>query len=784
MIRSLILLVLLQCGWLPSPALGQAFVVISHSDPYFSVYKSDIVDLQVKLGKTSAEFVKIRWVASGKTLCRTASCSIDTADFEVGRHKVFAVLYDELDSHSIRFSFNVLATPEGRKPTKVSPKMVEFEGATRPNADLPGENTVIAALSGSVYRFTSNDLDVIRSKLQTITWQEKLRVAKDSLGWVRWKEADEHFLQAVSKAIFHRLDSGERFLVLETGMLRSRRLKRQSSPLYIMPHPQMQISMDEIADVVVERQPDQVRIFGLRGSVYLDLRGDAGEHFQEIKPGRCIQVSLPSMSKSSCVLDSQAFEKFISETTPELVNLERSSLARAPFTLQALDPEAKSADHLTVGDYVLAIQSMLVTQKSKGNTFLEWPELANAYYEIGLLQAAKAIVDQRPKSFTEHGEHQLILGKIALAIHQYEMAVEALDQASYNYDEDRNLEYYLGIAHFRAQNRMSAQYHLKMASWLAINERQRESIADHLRRLEQETWFKVRFAGGAFYESHVYGLKHSSPANPNEASKEGFGHHLRYGLDFNYYYGEYFKGDLNYSGAGKRFFYQDLANARQQAHLLQLPLQWQMFGTVQEDTGFRLKIVPYAKMESVGPNRALDSLGGTLEMALPGITLAPRIGVAQGLHVDPFPNRDDAISPVTNRYEGRFDQSHSSQDLLLGLTWLKSPQWSFFSDFTMQNRTYKEARADSDLAATLNYSRSFNLRTSVEGGLFYKIRASKPEGEAESKDTIMGLRLNQLIVVTPVMFLEFFQAFSSQDSDQKDRIFEKTELGLGARLEF
>jgi hypothetical protein len=204
---------------------------------------------------------------------------------------------------------------------------------------------------------------------------------------------------------------------------------------------------------------------------------------------------------------------------------------------------------------------------------------------------------------------------------------------------------------------------------------------------------------------------------------------------------------------------------------------------VQEDNGFRLNIVPYAQMQSVGPNRSLDTLGGKLEMALPGIVLAPRVGIAKGLHVDPFPNRDDALSPITYRYEGRYDQSHSSQDMLLGLTWIKTRQWSLSSDFSMQNRVYKESRSDADLGATLDYTRAFNLRTSLQGGLSYNLNSSKPEAEAEVKDSILGLHIHQLIAVTPVMFLEFFQNYAVHGSDDADRKFEKIQLGLGAKLE-
>ncbi len=761
------------------------FNITEHSQTQFSLYKGDKLHLEVRLSSEESLDTNVKWLTSGKILCRSLVCEVDTSRFPEGYTIVYAVLFNDRDSRSIRFSFNILQPPAGRQTYTVSPPLVPYAGR---DDNGPDQTTTLGALKGSIYRYTAQSLDVIRNRSTSILWNEKVRAGKNALGWARWKNSDEHFFFNEASVFLNRFESGERFLVLESGALRSRVLQghsqEHSQEIVILPHPEVQVTLGENADVLVVRKTGQVIVHGLRGLSYIELKADKNQR-HTLLVGTSLEIDLKTFAIRLVPPDVDLLERAVSEGSPELVGLERVSLLRDTMPLGEKDVELNVADLFSKGDYVLALQHLQKQKKKQGQNFDQWLSLARAYQSLGLKKSALALVQQHEKSFHARAEGMLLAGVIAVENGDFTRGRDFLEEASIFFPESVNLDYYKGIAHARLGDRFSANYHLRDALWNSSDLAVQASARAHLKRIEHDTWLFMHIASGVFFKTNIVGLKSGDAASPLPSRDSGFGTYASYDFRLNLLNTDPFALDFSYLGFGSRYIFEEQSIANVQKHKIALALLLRPGHGAEDQAWISLKFQPFVEANLVGNQRALDRMGGEVVLASPRLPLQPRLGMETTKNIDPLPLNNDAFSPMSGYYEGRFDQSHQGTRYILGLALFESDTIGHLnSELAMGKRSFDDKREHNETTIDFVYRYPLNLRLVFGVDLGYSALEAVAVDKSKQKDQGLKLKLLQSLDVNPLISFDFSQGATLRKSSESSRDYNAQEYSLGARLNF
>ncbi len=190
----------------------------AYSKTEFSIYRGEKIRVKVEAQGADLQY---KWIRASGVICTTASCTLDTDEWGLGRHRVVFIVYNQFGSLFLTYNIAILSPPIGYKPGDITVPIV-FD--TKAVEEVSVKDAVVSAIQGFGYSFHSSKVQVIGRDERTLEWVETLRTqAKGVLRFGR-KGHESHTL--FDNGVVHLSQSTpkRRALILGRGSLRSRQL--------------------------------------------------------------------------------------------------------------------------------------------------------------------------------------------------------------------------------------------------------------------------------------------------------------------------------------------------------------------------------------------------------------------------------------------------------------------------------------------------------------------------------------------------------------------------------
>lgn len=735
-------------------------VINAHSQLAFAVYKGDIVTVAVE---AEGEGIEAKWVRSQDTFCRALVCEIDTSGWSLGTHKVVFVVFNSKGSLFLRYQLKVLASPAGRKPSRVQPELITAQTAssieTVADADM-----VVRTMAGRGYSYHRRKVLVVGPTPRSLEWAEKLRTQASSSMQFGRNGSEWHAIGPQSSVYLVTAEAGRRVIVLKKGTLRSRQLGVASPSWSILTDDGLlQVDGDAYADVLVTRnQDDQVVVAVLRGHARVVMRakdennpGDGATstllaHGSEatFTPGDTAapQVVLPRAKRVG---------KLVALTTPEYLPGRMIAKEQPGASLLGGKLPKKLADAVTLAldanaraDYFVAIEALQLFEaaviKQADASLAYGTALRGVFmYDAAAkyLDAAATLDEENPSAPFQLGLMYLADGANAKAIEQFQRADDR------DYPAAQQLDYYLGVAEYRQKSPVAAKSHFTYALWQPDEELITASARDYERRLHADGWLDLRFGLKMLYDTNVLHVSDDGLAALTAVGAVGIdknksaGYLGSAGFSVWPYRTErsYFTLGFDISQSGWTEASLKALGVMDQALTVGFGLQ--LGGESGAPALFGVDLTGILATTAVGKERSNDQVGSVIKVGSPALWQL-YVGVDSRLNSDPLPNRLDLYDPVMEEAVAPTDRSNRRIAYGLGMKPMSGggidigfDVWSGTTDFAGEFRgeeNYQELAID--LAG--GYAASTRQRLGLELGQLARSFKDASDGRQDTRTSI------------------------------------------------
>ncbi len=773
-----------------------------HSKLHSSVFQGDSITLQAKV---SGDNLIYRWVRNYRTICRKASCTFSTKKWGIGKQVVTAVIYNRLESRSINFFVKVLARPEGKKVADITPKLVKPKTVEK----IKEGDFSVSALVGIGYSNVGRKINIISKLPAYLRWNEKLRSHVKGILQFGVKDSDEHLILPRSLVSLAETNTGRRVINLRKGIIRSRQLQEKQPNWSILNDKWLQVDGDEHADIIVHRKNkkgNKVAVYVLRGNARVYYSKNTDNKETSIPTGK--SIILPAGSQTRFIKgrepsrlyapNSQTLVDVFSRSTPQYIPVSEDEKRKKPCSFLTKDIRVKRSQNLASAletsekllskrDYILALENLLpLIDKSKNNyeySFL----LAKTYRELGIYNPAiiffRNAIRLEPKKFEPHYE----LGVLYIAARRWELAANELGQAmDLGHPPSQLIEYYLGVAHFNIEQKLTARNHFKKSLWEPVNSDIEVSSWQFLQLLKGQQTFGANLSMGFGQDSNVY--RWGSDARTDSYKTESALYYQGSAETFYRFYGSN-DGDvkIGYDAVNRRYIdgdLKDIETLRQRLHL-----DWTLLlgFNDQHIPAFSLYVEPFIELFGFGENeRSADTLGYEIHLGFPQFPYSPKFKYYSGSVTDPVPGRDDKLDPIRHEPVIASDRSGSESRYAINVDLHDGLTTDIQSELTYNSFTHKESAVSIDdftqfgldLMTQTKISHTMKLLWDIG----YRSRDFKNSSESR-KDSTIDTEIALQYFYSPSLFNDLRIEYTSQNSSDSTFTYNRYDIGLFLTLE-
>ncbi len=780
----------------------------SHSLTEFAVYKGDTVELEVEASGVDLAF---KWIRAKNVFCREATCSIDTSDWGLGSQKVTFIIVSPKGSLYLRYTIKVLAPPAGYKVGRVKPEMIDAGEKIETVTEI---DLAVKTLSGRGFSYHNKKLQVVGPTARALDWGEKLRTQDESTMQIARDGKEHHVLGPATSVYLAKSDSGRRAIVLSRGLLRSRQLDRREPSWSILYGNWLQIDANETGDVIV-RKPradrEEIELLVLRGAARVfrrkasaDTGGDNGVAGEAIAVPQGGVVRLTREFDQALRIEYptiQVYGPLVAETTP--LYMPGQNVAKdAPGTMilgaedRPKDFAAavkKGAEAVAKRDFPLAVEVLQPFTTEAKKSYRAALTIGKAY--LGMLQRDAAItyLSAAARLRKKDGEPHFLLGEAELGEGRWKRAYRHLRKADdLDYPDQQTLAYYLGVASYHVQEYVAARNALTRSLW-AGGDAAVDASADAFRRkVRFDGWFDLRLSMGLLFDSNVVraGERHGEPL-PQKIAKKGSAGFLG-GGGFSVWAFRSEQGHLGLTFDADKLSWFEKTLAKVGTLKERIALEFGVNAGAKpelEESQFELGLTAEAGTLVLGDQRAMDTVGGRVRVALP--TLAHLTLTTRSLvNVDPLPGRDDVLDPILMEIVATSDRSNRQNYYGLSLrpvdletidVELKGEFGdTILSEVDVVAQSFKETKVG--VGATVEPSR----RTDVAVDLDYLMRDFPVAAAGTTKkrsDKVIELAVGWSWSYTTSLSHYVHLLYEKQSSNVEEASFGRTGLGYKVTLD-
>ena len=715
-----------------------------YSDRSFSVYQGDTLAVAVK---ASGNELEAKWFKGHTVFCRSLNCSIDTSQWEIGRHRLVFVVFNKAGSKFVRYDVRVIAAPESHRPTQVHPDMVPAASETEmTNAyDL-----TVKSLHGRGYSYHQKKLQILGPQPRALDWTEALRTSRRGVLDFGRVGVESHTLAGNSAARLLKSDQDRRAIILKRGTLRSRNLSSKDPRWSVVIPDLAQIDTDAKGDVLItradfgtpktktanedeaeprdkaegnataagedegtdseetkdsaatDRNSQAVTITVLRGYARVFVRnkgaqkGDDAGSAVIVGPGLSLTVRPGEEPDTPGMPDIKATADLVAETSPQYMpgRWEDGVANGLAFTASAPKTktfaEALAAATLLRSDPILVLEVLLPKYADAKTDYQAQLALGEAYKALYLFNSAAVVLKAAAELKPNAPEPECLLGEMALLMQNWSNAERYLDSAR---DKDapdtQKVNYELGVAAYFANDSQVAAAAFDRALW---TEDGSPEIANSARAFRQRSnplrWYELRASAGVFYDSNIL---HSDSVDVTTLgyglkAKKGAGYMGTFGFSLWPWRTPSFGTELAWDGGKTAFFSKSFGPVARIDQTLAIRFNLGFGG------GDGLKYVAlglgvFARSLAVGGQPSINALGEVVTLSSPAF-YDLRLSAKPTTAVDPLPAHSNVVDPLLGEIVDPGDRSSKLVYYTLGITPVRNERIRLDLDLNSGRTTY------------------------------------------------------------------------------------------------
>ena len=499
------------------PASRLLPALIEHSHTTLSVAQGDTLNLSVVV---EGRQVLLRWVKDHKTLCKKVTCSFDTTDWSLGRHRLVALAYNSHGSRAVAFRVRVLAREDGQAVETKTPKM---KPAEKPEV-LRADDLYVRSFLGIGYSFHNRKVQVVGQYPRLLTWDEKLKSHNKGVIQFGRRRQEEHFVLPQSSVALAKSDSGRKVIQLLDGDIRSRQLEASEPTWTILVDDWLQLDTDSKGDVIVMRSGDRVRVSVLRGYARVYYRLAESGTLEEgkssvVPPGSQIEFRNGRKPNRYERLDYRSIRRRFHRSSPQYIRSTKqqrkgsfiSPSIRENSQQPVKEATAKARALVETQDYLLAIEQLLPLYKRGKNNFELNMLLGDAYYGLSLLKQANRYYRQASELEENSPEVAFAIALLHMESRNWPKMIAWLDKADdLNHPNWQALHYYRGVATFNLEELPEARSNFRYSLWEVRNRDMDVSARKFLTRIRDDRPYGAVGRAWVGYDSNIFRVKTES----------------------------------------------------------------------------------------------------------------------------------------------------------------------------------------------------------------------------------------------------------------------------------
>lgn len=412
--------------------------------------------------------------------------------------------------------------------------------------------------------------------------------------------------------------------------------------------------------------------------------------------------------------------------------------------------------------------------------------LGQAYRGLRLYEPAYYFFHQAQTSQPKDPELLFQLGMLAVEFQRWEEAQNYLAQADdAGHPQRQMILYYQGYTSLRRGRDYKAREYLHKSLW---EEEQNKELADatreSLRKWDRDRLWVAKGRFSTLYDTNVFRKPNSDPAPKNIGQSTGAA--LTFDLEIA---ARAFQSDYGNFTFGFDFSYLSWFNHKLKAvdtGYQKIYSAFNFIGGELNDPWMLVDAQIYMTSTIVGGQRTTDGLGLLAGVVFPMVTLEPEIFFDTSYHVDPLPNRNDALDPFLWEVVGASDRSARLRKIGLGATLAQddSSQWRARLTNTANAHSAKIVSIDDYNENRLDVFYDLQYMHRLEYGAQFHVGArSFASAPDNRKDSFLGAKGSARWYQTPFLSYDGWLSTQFQSSNRSANKFTKFILGAGAQME-
>ena len=821
-----------------------ATLIKKHSPLKIEVVSGQTLVLSLEVEKKAAnDDIGYIWTKETKVLCTQQECSISTVGWPSGRHLVRTQVFDNHGAQYLTFDIHVAYRQKDEQGTEVRPAMV---AASKKIPLFSLESYYVRSLAGLGFKRSLHKTSMIDNYAKHLDFKENLRTDSVGLLRFGLGHVFEHYLFQKSRARLNKTPNNNYQIYLDYGLLRSRMLREGASgPLTILPMKKMQIDTNEKGDVFVYAKKlkgasleKMVRVFCLRGRcrVSLDRKTyenhmlDENHHLSSLMrengnlaftdkdiffllaAGEAIEIS-PKKDKKIAIfpLISPNIADAIYLSTPLYQNIadwpsyvkeEQMPLglfstgdgyfygAAIPLSKKLIF-EVKPylfdlSSALVNRDYFLAIERM----SQFPDHYVDLPRFsllqgalriwlsdfgaANAFFKDALKHKKAAVLKEEVTFF--HGVSHLLSKKYQKAIKLFASIKQQEEM------RDERIAYYRGVSRFYLSDYHKAEIQFEKCLWICRTPALRESSALFLQRIDSLSTFFGKTKIRLIYNTNPLhagkNMTYLKELGYEKKTSDGLGADLSAGfrVDLDEWVLLSLKGKVSMDG------YKHIAAAEASR------LSAGLYGSLKARLGppmapsAQVSIDPFVHRLSRGSSAAVDGFGVKISVGLYWLKKKPHFYLVNSQYLDPSPEADKVLDPLTDEVAGTFDLSGRFFQYGVSLTPYDKDGKRLVGqiEYARHKRRHFSyvAHGYAGPKVLIEYKQKWRQKFLLAGSLGYLARAFL----STRADATMEAKARGDFYYRPMssfgLFLEYLTNKSTSDVYTYDRIFTGADYGI------
>ena len=715
-----------------------------YSDRSFSVYQGDTLAVAVK---ASGNELEAKWFKGPTVFCRSLNCSIDTSQWEIGRHRLVVVVFNKAGSKFIRYDVRIIAAPEGHRPIQVHPDMIP---ATNEAETTNAYDLTVKSLHGRGYSYHQKKLQILGPLPRALDWTEALRTSRRGALDFGRVGVEAHTLTSNSAVRLLNSEQNRRAIILKRGTLRSRSLGTKDPRWSVVIPDLAQIDTDAQGDVLITRtdvvapkikaatqnevapsdkaegdataegeqestDPEEVRdsaatnhhsqavtITVLRGYARVFVRnkgpqkGDDAGSAVIVGPGLSLTVRPDEEPDSPGLPDIKMTAALVAETSPQYLpgRWEEGVANGLAFTAGAPKTktfaEAMAAATLLRGDPTLVLEVLLPKYAEAKTAYQAQLALGEAYKALYLFKSAASVLKTAAELKPDAPEPEFLLGEMALLMQDWSKAERYLDKAR---DKDapdtQKVNYELGVAAYFAKDSLVAAAAFDRALWTEDGSPEIATSARAFRQLSNPLrWYELRANAGVFYDSNIL---HSDSVDVTTLgyglkAKKGAGYEGSFGFSLWPWRTPSFGTELAWDGGKTAFFNKAFSPVARIDQTLAIRFNLG-FGGGDGPKYVALGLGVFARTLAVGGQSSINALGGVVTLSSPA-SYDLRLSARPTTAVDTLPAHSNIVDPLLWEVVDPGDRSSKLVYYGLGITPVRNEHIRLDLDLNSGRTTY------------------------------------------------------------------------------------------------